>query len=143
MAKTLGLLLFILFHVALDATAQTPDRIVRYAGTWKAKIFNRNLDSVLVTWQWQQNLDSTGVFKFADEAVHSATRIGFSSEDSVVFDLLKPLQFPTGHPWDGATQRYVAEVLGDSIVGIVYTRIKDGRQGRRLFAGTRATSPAR
>jgi len=58
-----------------------------------------------------------------------------------VFDLLTALRFEAGNPLDGARQRYVGQVRGDSITGTSHTRLEDGRQGRRPFAGARAVVP--
>jgi hypothetical protein len=128
--------------VASTAGAQgKADFIEPYRGTWRGVIYNRARDSVMVTWQWVQGSDSTGRFTFAQESTFTSSRVVFASSDSIVFDLLSPLRFSPGHPYDGATQRYVALIRGDSVLGTVYTRLVDGRQGRRPFAGVRAVTP--
>jgi hypothetical protein len=108
-----------------------------YTGSWRATTYNRATDSVLVTLLWVQGTDSNGTVTFGDEATHGPTRVVFASADSIVFDLLTPLRFGSGHPLDGARQRYVARVRGDSLTGTVWTTVVDGRRGQRPFRGTR------
>ena len=95
--------------VASTAGAQgKADFIEPYRGTWRGVIYNRARDSVVVTWQWVQGSDSTGRSTFAQESTFTSSRVVFASSDSIVFDLLSPLRFSPGHPYDGATQRYLA-----------------------------------
>ena len=115
---------------------QTTNQIAAYAGTWQATTYNRAMDSVMVTWTWVQGADSNGTFAFGNESANP-TRVVFASPDSLVLDLLVPLRFGAGHPLDGARQRYVARVRGDSLSGTSWTTVVDGRRGQRPFRGSR------
>jgi pimeloyl-ACP methyl ester carboxylesterase len=60
------------------------------------------------------------------------TRIISATSDSVVFELLQPLD-----GLDSAMLRFVARPSGDSITGDVHVTVRDGRVGRRSFNGAR------
>jgi hypothetical protein len=132
----LTLAFFVLCDVESARGQQATSAIAPYAGTWRATTYNRALDSVIVTWRWVQRTDSAGTLTFGDEGPNP-TRVVFASADSLVFDLLVPLRFGAGHPLDGARQRYVARVRGDSLTGTSWTTVVDGRRGQRPFRGIR------
>ena len=115
---------------------QPTNPIAVYLGTWRATTYNRTMDSVMVTWTWVQSADSSGTLAFGDERANP-TRVVFASADSLVFDLLVPLHFGAGHPWEGARQRYVARIRNDSLSGTAWTTVVDGRRGQRPFRGSR------
>jgi hypothetical protein len=135
----LVVLLGILITGAATATPgqEAATAIGMYRGTWRAMTYNRTMDSALVTLLWVQGADSNGTVTFGDEATHGPTRVIFASADSIVFDLLTPLRFGPGHPLDGARQRYVVRVRGDSLSGTVWSTVVDGRRGQRPVRGTR------
>ena len=119
------------------ADPQQPSRpIWAYVGTWRATTYNRAMDSAMVTWTWVQSADSSGTLAFGNERPNP-TRVVLISTDSLVFDLLVPLHFGAGHPWEGARQRYVARVRDDSLSGTAWTTVVDGRRGQRPFRGSR------
>ena len=123
--------------LSTSATAQSPPPAAGPAqgnavGTWRGRSLSRARDSVLVNWTWVNGADGTGSITFADEMSAVPTRLLSATTDSVVFELLQPLEGP-----DSAMLRFAGQPRGDSIVGDIRVRVRDGRVGRRPFDGVR------
>ena len=103
-----------------------------YAGTWRGRSLSRTRDSVLVNWTWVNGADGTGSITFADEMSSIPTRLVATSSDSLVFELVQPLDRA-----DSAMLRFAGRPSGDSILGDIRVTVRDGRVGRRPFDGIR------
>jgi hypothetical protein len=94
----------------------------------------------VVRWTLVQRSDSSGTFTFGNETASTPTRVVGITRDSVLIELTEGVRAPRYFPFEVSLQ-LLGAVRGDSMTGVVLTRLPEGSLRRSPMEAARIGRP--